>query len=222
MPRTCVILESSMQRARRERARGNANSIRHFAALRCAIAAELRVLRSGRRKRPRERRGLAYSARARALHLHSPRPADPARNTAEQSSNDLSRGPKKRRTPRNIAAFGTRKIYQSAPLCQAEAPGSSPRKPSIPRRSRVRAGAPRVRGDARRAFGWNARRRAATGARLHIPCHRVMRCCTGVAAILTIASAHRRAPRIPAPRRTLRHPEKRGITRPVLGNRDAA
>ena len=215
------MLESSTLHARSARARADGTSFRHFAAPRLKIAAELRVLRSGRIKRPRERRGLAYSARARALHLHSPRPADPSRNTAERSSNDLSRGPKKRRTPRNIGAFSARKIYQTAPLCQAEAPGSSARKPWIPRRSGARARA-RKPAPARPASARNARRRAATAARLHIPCHRVMRCCVGVAAILTFASAiHRRPRRIPAPRRTLRHPEERGIPCPVLGNRDA-
>lgn len=169
------------------------------------------------------------TARVRGLIICIPRaPLTRHGNTAERSSTDLSRGPKKRRTPRNIAAFGAPKIYQTAPHCQAERSGSSARKPRIPRRSRVRACArragagPHAAKFAPRALRWIARRSAAARARLHIPCRRVMRCCVGVAAILTVASAiHRGARRIPAPRRTLRHPEKRGIARPVLGNPDA-
>jgi hypothetical protein len=172
----------------------------------------------------------SLTARVRGLFICIPRaPLHRYRNTAERSSTDLSRGPKKHRTPRNIAAFSAPEIYQTAPLCQAERSGSSACKPRNPRRSRLRARARAraavrtVGAHAQRARARNARRFAATRPRLHIPCHRVMRCCVGVAAILTVASAiHRPGLRIPAPRRTLRHPPGRGIERPVLGNLDAA
>lgn len=124
-----------------------------------AIAVGLRVLRSDRRRRPRERRGLAFSARARALHLLSPRPAEPDQNTAERSSNDLSRGPKKRRTLRNIAAFGATQSYQTAPLCQAKRSGSSARKLPDPRHSRDRHARAAATGRAR-AGNASARRGA--------------------------------------------------------------
>lgn len=222
------MLESSTLHAQSVRARANGTSVRHFAALRvrlqpscvfCALVAEsARGSDAGSR-----------TARVRGLIICIPRaPLTRHGNTAERSSTDLSRGPKKRRTPRNIAAFSTAKIYQTAPPCQAERPGSSARKPRIPRRSRARARTQHACAAARapecplRVLRWIARRSAAARARLHIPCRRVMRCCVGVAAILTVASAiHRAARRNPAPRRTLRHPEKRGIARPVLGNPDA-
>lgn len=72
-PRTCWSCRSSpilrTDCAHDPWLRGFAGSVR-------VIAAWLHVVRSRHRQRPEEQRGLASSARARALHPDSPRPAD--------------------------------------------------------------------------------------------------------------------------------------------------
>ena len=168
---------------RRTRAKSPAPGIRRTGRRRCNPAA-CHALAA--RARPRERRGLACSAPARARHLDSPRPADPTPGSCgAKFQRPQAGGPKTRRTSRNIAAFSVSRVYQTDPLCQAAARGSSRRKPWNPRRSRALPPARRRRADTR---GWRSAERPARSrsapprsapARLRIPCRPAMRCCVG-------------------------------------------
>ncbi len=176
----------------------------------------------------RENAAGSLAARVRGLFICIPRaPPIRHRDAAERSSTNLSRGPKKRRTPRNNAAFSVRKIYQTGLPCQAEAAGSSPRKPWNPRRSRVAhptrcaraapACATRIRSPGREL---PAARHDADAVAHPLPPRDAMlrRSCRNFDACVGDPPTPRR---IRAPRRTLRHPQRRGIVRPDLGNPDA-
>ena len=133
-------------------------------------------------------------------------------------------GRRTRRTSRNIAAFSVRESIRRTPSVKQRGAAARARKPWNPRRSRASlpraARSPSPSTLARRAPAASEPTplRHARGAGLRIPCHREMRSCVGVAAILTVASAnHRRHRRIRAPRRTLRHPGFRGIVAPCFG-----
>lgn len=158
------------------------------------------------------------AARLAELVIEIPR-APPTRHqgAAERIYNGPETGAKN--TP-NIAKYRSFQRFASLsdgpPLSSSGARQITPQAVESMAVSRSAAGAASARRHARVARRRQASRtRAAAPAqpppRLRVPCRPAMRSCSGVAAILTVASAHqRRDRRIRAPRRTLRHPGRRG------------
>jgi hypothetical protein len=229
MPRSCVIPQN---RAGLRRELVFARLRRHHPTLRCAARcdcsrAAVSALWSQKAPAGATRARLQRACEGSSSAFPAPRCTDT--ETLRSEVPPTSAGGRRSAEHREISQFSALpksirrppSVKQTDPAARRASPGIHGALacwPSARSSGAARAVAARVL----RAQARNARRRAATRARLHIPCHRVMRCCVGVAAILTVASAiHRPRLRNPAPRRTLRHLPGRGIERPVLGNPDA-